>query len=103
MENRVSDKDDEITVASFERWLEIGRPGTKFVYHRGRLAGDREEVTMLPAFGQFVHVYHEPYHTLGQMAWHHYQRGNVVLVQKKLANGRGFEYTAVKTKRRRQK
>ena len=103
MENRVSDNDDEITVAAFERWLAIGRPGTKFVYHRGHLATDREEVIMLPALGSFVHVFHEPYHTLAKTAWHHYVRGDVVLVQKKLAGDRGFEYLAIKRRQRRRK
>lgn len=103
METIVPSKEEEITVAAFERWLTIGRPGTKFTYHRGNLASDREDVTMLPGMGQFAHVFYEPFHTLGKMAWHYYQRGLVELAQKKLPNGRGFEYIAFKRKQRRSK
>lgn len=101
MELRISDKDEEITVPAFERWLATSRPRDRFVYHRGFLAADREEVTLLPQLGKYVHVFHEPMHSLGQIAWHAYERGLVTLVQKKLPNGRGFEYIAFKRSSRR--
>lgn len=96
MELTIADNDDEITIASFERWLKSSRPKSKFVYHRGYLAGDREEIRLLPAQGAFVHIYFEPAHELGLIAWHAYEQGVVELVQKKLPENRGYEYTAFK-------
>lgn len=88
--------DEEITVPSFERWLKTARPGAKFVYHRGWLALDREEIRLLPSQGAFVHVYIEPAHELGLIAWHAHEHGVAELVQKRLPDNRGFEYIAFK-------
>lgn len=101
MEKIIPQNEDEITVAAFERWLKVSRPGEQFVYHRGHLASDREEVQLLPSFGTYVHVYFEPMHTLGTTAWIAYERGQVALAQKKLPGKRGFEYIAFKRRTRR--
>lgn len=103
MNGRVSEKEYEVTVPAFERWLKYGAERSKFVYHRGNLAVDREEVSIIPALSNRpAHVFIEPFNTLGQMAWYAYLKGEVVLGQKKLDDGR-FDYIAFKRKHRRVK
>jgi hypothetical protein len=99
MKESISQDHDEITVASFQRWLDTARAGAHFIYYRGFLAADRETVTLLPGYGSYMHVFYEPMHTLGQMAWHAYEKGRVTLVQRKLRPEQ-YEYIAFKLKQR---
>jgi len=89
-------------VAAFELWLATARPGSSFVYHRGMLAADRESVALLPQYGGYVHVAHEPFHTLGLTAWLAYEQGKVVLAQRRVSRDT-FDYIAFKRKPRRRK
>src|SRR5882672_7241714 len=96
MEMSLPHLDEEITVAGFERWLRTARQGERFIYHRGFLAADREKITVLPNIGSYVHVYYEPFDSLGKTAWHAYEHGVVELVQNKLPGAQGYEYIAFK-------
>lgn len=98
MENTLPHNEEEISTASFERWLKVSRPGDMFVYHVGRLAIDREDITLVPGLGQYAHVIYEPYNSNAELAWHAYQHGQVELTQKKLSARRGYEYRATKRK-----
>lgn len=97
MENTLPHNEDEISTASFELWLKKSRPGDKFIYHVGRLAIDREDIQLVPGMG-YAHVFYEPYHGTGTMAWYAYRQGQVELVQRKLPGNRGYEYIAFKRK-----
>lgn len=101
MEGTITQENEEITVAAFERWLEKSRGGSHFIYHRGRLAIDREETQVIPAFEKPVHVYIEPYDMLGKMAWYAYERGFVDLLQRRRPYG--YDYIAFKRRERRRK
>lgn len=103
METTLSHNDDEITVAQFERWFEKSRPGSSFVYHRGNLMIDREDIRVIPALGKVARVVHEPVNTLGELAWAWYERGYVELVQWKQPGSTTFQYIAFKRKTRRHK
>ena len=84
----------DVTIAHFELWLKTSRPGDKFEYHRGFLANDRETVTLMPQ-GYYAHVFHEPMHDIGLMAYSAYARGQVELVQKRIGRER-YKYFAIK-------
>lgn len=101
MENTIPENGDEITLAAFERWLKVARPGESFVYHIGHLASDREQVQVIPQFGQPVRIMFEPYNSLGLTAWNAYEHGNVELVQRKLPGNVGYEYIAFKRRAQR--
>lgn len=102
METTLPENEEEITVAQFERWLRTSRPGSQFVYHRGNLMIDREDVQLVPGLGQYVHVYHEPVNYIGKIAWWAYEKGMVLLAQRKLPAGR-FEYIAFKREQQRRR
>lgn len=95
----ITQNEEDISLASFEHWLDKSRPGDRIVYHIGRLAMDREDVQLVPGVGQYAHIFYEPYHSIGNAAWHAYERGLVELVQRKLRFNRGYEYVAIKRKR----
>lgn len=101
MSESIAEKQDEITLAAFTRWVEVARPGEKMVYHTGFLVIDREKIVQLPSYG-IARVFIEPYHAIGQYAWWAYERGLVVLVQRKRSDG-VFDYIAIKRKRRNRK
>lgn len=101
MENNLLHESEEITVAAFERWLDKSRGGSHFIYHKGRLAIDREETQVIPAFETPVHIFIEPFDVLGKMAWHAYERGIVDLIQRKRPYG--YDYIALKRRERRKK
>lgn len=94
--------DDEVTVAAFERWLGNSRSGSKFVYHTGNLAADRESVALVPQYSGYVHVIHEPFHSLGELAWLAYERRVVTLAQRRVSPTT-FDYIAFKRKPRKQR
>lgn len=95
MDNTLSELDDEITVAAFELWLKHARPGQQFEYHRGSLVNDREKVVSLPNHGIVAHVFYEPTHSVALAAWRAYEKGQVVLAQKKIGHER-YKYFAFK-------
>jgi hypothetical protein len=74
------------TVGEFNQWLDMGKPGSTFVYHIGFLAIDRQTES-----GQPVAVVD----TLARLAWRAHLRGNVVLVQARQGEGE-YVYLAVK-------
>ena len=84
---------EKMTVDKFEEWLQKGRPGSRFEYHRGDLSVERESVTVLN--GRTMHVFIEPLDTIGKMAWQAYRKGKVLLVQKREDWG-DYRYFAVK-------
>lgn len=98
MENSIPEKEDDITLAAFQRWVEVSRPKDKMVYHVGMLVVDREKIVQLPSYG-IARVFIEPYHGIGVYAWWAYERGLVDLVQRRLADGR-YEYIAIKRRRK---
>lgn len=99
MERIIHEDDRYITISKFEKWLETSPVGSSIVYYTGHLAADRESVALVPAYNGFVHVLHEPIHTIGLMAWLAYERGVVTLVQKR-ADRNAFDYIAFKRKQR---
>ena len=100
MERIIHEDDRYVTISKFEKWLESAPVGSRIVYYTGLLAADRESVAFAPQYNGFVHVLHEPIHTLGLMAWLAYERGIVTLVQKRAFNN-AFDYIAFKRKQRK--
>lgn len=100
MNDNVTQMDEEVTVPAFQLWLKNARAGDRFEYHRGFLVTDREKVVNMPNYGTVAHVFYEPVHSVGQVAWQAYERGSVDLVQKKLDRHGNYAYMAVKRKGR---
>lgn len=95
MKETIPRRDEEVTAATFEAWLSHARPGDAYEYHRGFLTVDREKIVMLPAYGQYAHVYVEPTHSLALAVWRSYRQGKALLAQQRLGSGE-YRYLAFK-------
>lgn len=95
MKETIPRADEEVTAATFEAWLQHARPGDSYEYHRGYLTRDREKVVMLPAYGQYAHVFVEPTHSMAQAVWRAYRQGKAMLVQQKMGS-EDYRYLAFK-------
>lgn len=87
MDENVAQDGLDVTIEDFNRFLDYGKPGSKFAYHRGFLTIDRDKVRLDSKAGAIVHQYIEPYHSLAQTVYRAYERGKVELTQKKLGKG----------------
>lgn len=84
------------TAADFEAWLREARPGEQVTYYTGHLCYDRESIVTLA--GKQVHMYTEPLHTLAATVYGAYERGKIILVQRKV-DAFDTDYIAIKRKR----
>lgn len=93
---------------AFRTWLRFAKPGETYIYYIGNLAEARQELTTQPekadgksydwTKGSYTYyVWREPLHGYASAVYDAYERGDVLLTQKRLAEGR-WEYRATRTK-----
>jgi len=85
-------------------WLSKARPGEKLIYHIGNLMADRATLITEYRRGSAVvrTVNLEPLNTVATEVWRAYERGLVILSQKKLAPNL-FQYEARLSQREAQR
>ncbi len=80
-----------------EHWLKTAQPGSRFCYHEGHLAHDRERMVVYGASFRWESV--PAVEAIGKLFWNAYCNGKITLTQERTGGGK-FRYWAEKRRRR---
>jgi hypothetical protein len=106
--------------AMFKAWVRTAKTGETYIYYSGHLAEARMELTTIPnpkaktldlppgverSYDWSKHSYlyfarREPLDSYARTVWEAYERGDVLLTQKRRPDGT-FDYRATRTRRRK--